>query len=107
MRKSALWRAFALSEKTIWYEKRKHVIRNSGNKTMVQTADKAAEQVRNRNGDEIFLYAAAYFAQAGTSSFAREGTGSKIGKYFLKKSCIIFREKSKNMGYEAKNYARR
>ncbi len=47
---------------------------------MVQTADKAAEQVRNRNGDDIFLYAAAYFAKAGTSSFAREGTGSKSGK---------------------------
>lgn len=89
MRKSALWRAFALSEKTIWYEKRKHVIRNSGDETMVQTADKAAEQVRDRNGDDIFLYAAAHFAKERTSSFAREGTGHKRRE-------IVFKEKPHN-----------
>ena len=89
MRKSALWRAFALSEKTILYEKRKHVIRNSGNKTMDQTADKAAAQVRNRNGDDIFLYAAAHFTKERTSSFAREGTGHK-------RRAIVFEEKPHN-----------
>lgn len=89
MRKSALWRAFALSEKTIWYEKRKHVIRNSGDETMVQTADKAAEQVRDRNGGDIFLYAAAHFAKERASSFAREGTGSK-------RRAIVFKEKPHN-----------
>ena len=89
MRKSALWRAFALSEKTIRYEKRKHVIRNSGNKTMVQTADKAAEQARDRNGDDIFLYAAAHFAEERAGSFAREGTGHK-------RRAIDFEEKPHN-----------
>lgn len=50
MRKSALWRAFTVSEKTILYEKRKHVIHFSDNEAMVQTADKAAERFRNRSG---------------------------------------------------------
>lgn len=93
MRKSALWRAFALSEKTIRYEKRKHVIRNSGNKTMVQTADKAAEQVRDRNGDDVFLYAAAYFAQTRTGAYAREGAGSGRSKIVLEEKPHNFSQK--------------
>lgn len=50
---------------------------------MVQAADKAAEQVRNRNGDDIFLYAAAHFAQTRTGAYAREGAGSGRSKIIL------------------------
>ncbi len=56
---------------------------------MAWTADKAAERVRNRNGGDIFLYAAAHFAKERASSFAREGTGSK-------RRAIVFEEKPHN-----------
>ena len=35
---------------------------------------------RHRDGDDIFLYAAAYFAKERTSPFTREGTETKAGK---------------------------
>ena len=43
----------------------------------------------HRNGDDIFLYAAAHFAKERAGSFAREGTGHKRRE-------IVFEEKPHN-----------